>query len=182
MLSRTPTEIQAQSAAGGTRCDSLAEMYNTYFLRIHNYVRYRVGNRHDAEDITSQIFIKLFSKLESYQEKKAPLSAWIFCIARNAVTDYYRSRGRHSYTSLDDIWELADCCDGPDCLVAAAEMRQSLHSALQYLSERERKIIELKFWYEFSNRSIAKFLGISDSNVGVILYRAIQRLRRILDG
>jgi RNA polymerase sigma-70 factor (ECF subfamily) len=177
------TRIGAQTTPvkDDARCDSFVEIYKTYFLRILNYVCYRVNNRHDAEDLTSQIFIKLFSKMEYYQEDKAPLSAWIFCIARNTVTDYYRSHGRQPCASLDDIVELADPCDGPDRLLDAEEMRRSLHGALQILGEREQKIIKLKFWRGFSNRSIAKMLGIGESNVGVILYRAVQRLRRILD-
>lgn len=181
MLSSTPNETQMPSVTSQTRYDSLADMYSTYFLRIYNYVYYRVGNSYDAEDITSQIFIKLFSKLEYYQENKAPLSAWIFSIARNTVTDYYRSRSRQTSIALDDISELANCCDGPDFLVVAAETHLALRTALQFLSERERKIIKLKFCCEYSNKSIAKSLGFSESNVGVILYRAILRLRRILD-
>lgn len=175
-LSKTKTE----PIIDDTQCDPLVEIYNAYFIRILNYVCYRINNRQDAEDLTSQIFIKLFSKLEYYQENKAPLSAWIFCIARNTVTDYYRSHSRQAYTCLDDISEIADTRDGPDRLVDAEEMRKSLQSALKLLSERERKAIELKFWCGFSNRSIAKLLDISDSNVGVILHRAVQRLRHML--
>jgi RNA polymerase sigma-70 factor (ECF subfamily) len=181
MFSNTITKAQKAPAEDGALCDSILEIYNAYSLRILNYVCYRVNNRHDAEDLTSQIFIKLFSKIEYYQENKAPLSAWIFCIARNTVTDYYRVHGRQSSASLDDISELADPRDGPDRLLDAEEMRRSLHSALKLLGEREQKIIKLKFWCGFSNRSIAKLLGLGESNVGVILYRAVQRLRHTLD-
>ena len=181
MVSLAQTEPLAPTALNVDRSNEIAAMYHVYFPRVHNYVCCRIDNFHDADDLTSQIFLKVVSHLESYREDKAPFSAWIFRIARNTVTDYYRGRGRRAHLSLDDIAEPLDFANGPDRMVAAAELRQCLHGALQLLSEREREIIALKFWGELSNRSIAAFLGISESNVGVILYRAMRRLRHILD-
>lgn len=181
MFSLTQTESSAPAALDVGRSNELAAMYHTYFPRVHNYVCCRINNFHDADDLTSQIFLKVVSKLELYREDQAPFSAWIFRIARNTVTDYYRGRGRRAYLSLDDIAEPLDPADGPERMAMAAELRRDLHEALQLLSEREREMIALKFWGKLSNRSIAVFLGISESNVGVILYRAMRRLRHILD-
>lgn len=160
---------------------TFVELYNAYFSRVYNYVHYRVSDFQDADDVTSQIFTKLFTKFRYYQPEKAPVSVWIFSIARNTLTDYYRSRERNPIASLDETAECADIGFSLDDYVASKEMQQNLHKALAALSQREREIIALKFWSGCTNRDIAKMTGISESNTGVILFRAMRRLRRILE-
>lgn len=155
------------------------EVYREYFRRIYNYVFCRVNNYHDADDLCSEIFVKIYANLNHYHAEKAPLPVWIFRIARNTVIDHYR-RGLRSATPLDVIPDLSDSRPGPDDRVAFCEMWQQLREALDSLSIREREIIALKFWSGFSNREVAQFLGISESNTGVILFRAMRRLRLIL--
>lgn len=88
------TQVEKRELIGLVQKDetSLTELYNVYFPRINNYVHYRVADYHDAEDLVSQILEKVFTKSHSYQENKAPFSVWLFRIARNTITDYYRSR------------------------------------------------------------------------------------------
>jgi RNA polymerase sigma-70 factor (ECF subfamily) len=158
-----------------------SDLYNEYFTRVYNYVNYRVSDFHAAEDLTSQIFIKVFIKQQYYQSDKAPISAWIFTIARNTVTDYYRQRQRTAHVSVEEKAELADFGRNLDDTMALKEICSHLRQALTELSQREREIIALKFWSGFSNREIASFTGYSESNTGVILFRAMQRLRRVLE-
>ncbi|WP_366923917.1 sigma-70 family RNA polymerase sigma factor [Metallumcola ferriviriculae] len=160
---------------------AFTKLYNCYFSRIYNYVHYRVSDFHTAEDLTSQIFEKLFSKLKNYQPEKAPFSTWVFSIARNTITDYYRSQTRNRVTSLDTTKELMDVDSSLDDIVAFNETQQHLRKALASLNQRERNIIALKFWSGCSNRDIARLVGISESNTGVILFRAMRRLRIILE-
>jgi RNA polymerase sigma-70 factor (ECF subfamily) len=160
---------------------AFTELYNDYFPRVYNYVHYRVADFHAAEDLTSQIFEKLFSRLKYYQSEKAAFSTWLFSIARNTITDYYRSRMRTNFTSLEITAELIDSEPGPDDMAAVNETQQHLLKALASLNQRERDIIALKFWSGCSNRDIAKFVGISESNTGIILFRAMKRLRKILE-
>ncbi len=158
-----------------------AELYTDYFPRVYNYIRYRVDDSYDADDLTSLTFIKLLDKQEYYRPEKAPFPAWVFSIARNTVMDYYRRRTRNLYTSLEAAENLIDCGPGPDDAAAIHETRMHLHRALSSLSHRQREIIALKFWSGFSNRDIAEIMGISESNTGVILYRAMRQLRQILE-
>lgn len=158
------------------------ELYNNYFPRIYNYVHYRVSDFHAADDLISQIFEKLFSRLNYYQSKKASFSTWLFTIARNTITDYYRSQMRAHLTSLEITAELIDSEPDPGDVVAFNEVQQNLLKALSSLTTRECDVIALKFWSGFSNRDIARLTGISESNTGVILFRAMQRLRIILEG
>jgi RNA polymerase sigma-70 factor (ECF subfamily) len=159
---------------------NFTEFYNEYFPRVYNYVYYRVNNYHDADDLTSLIFAKLFEKQSYYQWDKAPIFAWTFSIARNTVTDYYRRLSRSTYTPLEATFELMDLGQSPDDIAVSNEVRQNLHKALASLSERERNIIAMKFWSGFSNRQIAKFTGLSESNIGVTLFRAMRRLRHTM--
>lgn len=157
------------------------ELYSSYFPRVYNYVHYRVDDFYDADDLTSQIFTKLFSSLKCYRPEKAPFAAWVFRIARNTVTDYYRSRRWNPLVSMEIFEELLDCQPGPDAIVTLDETRQHLYKALAFLTQREREIIALKFWSGCTNRDIAGMLGLSESNIGVIIFRAMRRLRLILE-
>jgi len=160
---------------------AFAELYNYYFSRVYNYVHYRVDDFHAADDLTSQIFEKLFFKLKYYQSEKAVFSVWLFSIARNTITDYYRSKRRNRFTSLEIAAELIDSEPGPGDIVTFNETQRQLRKALTFLPKRERDIIALKFWSGFSNRDIARLAGISESNTGVIVFRAMRRLRIILE-
>ena len=178
----TPTSIR-ERADNSPVIESLDfdQLYNAYFSRVYNYVYYRVNNVYDAEDLTSQIFTKLFVKLKYYQPEKAPLSVWIFTIVRNTLTDYYRARVRNVCISLEETAELIDRGDSPAQAAESAEIRRYLQQALSALNCQEREIIALKFWSGFSNREIALLIGISESNTGVIIFRAMRRLRQILE-
>lgn len=170
-------------ALANENSSSFDDLYSYYFPRIYNYVHYRVDDFHFADDLTSQIFEKLFSRLKYYSPKKAVFSVWIFTIARNTITDYYRSRKRNQnrFLSIESAAELIDSEPGPDDIAALNETQQYLRKALTYLDQREREIIALKFWSGFSNRDIAKIAGISESNTGIIVFRAIRRLRVIME-
>ena len=161
--------------------DAFAELYKNYFPRIYNYVQYRVADFHTAEDLTSQIFEKMVAKFKYYQPEKAVFSVWLFSIARNTITDYYRSQMRSNCTSLEMTLEIATSDLDPSDIAAFNEKKQYLLKALASLSYREREIIALKFWSGCANRDIAKIIDVSESNTGVILFRAMKRLRLILE-
>ncbi len=181
MFSQVQIKDQALIDSMDVQEYNFTEFYNEYFPRIYNYVYYRVNDPHDADDITSLIFFKLFEKRSYYNSDKAPIFAWVFSIARNTVTDYYRQRARCTATSLEIAEDLIDSGLTPDEIVASNEMRRHLHKALASLSDRERDIIALKFWSGITNREIAKIIGLSESNIGVTLYRAMRRLRHIME-
>lgn len=177
-------QIQARERISYNLANTLeydfTEFYNEYFPRIYNYVCYRVSNYNDADDLTSMIFYKLFEKRGLYRPDKAPLFAWVFGIARNAVTDYYRRRGQNTYSPLETAEDLAAPGSGPEDIAEVNETKRQLYRALTSLKDRERDLIALKFWSGLNNREIAKVTGLSESNIGVILFRAMQHLRNIM--
>jgi RNA polymerase sigma-70 factor, ECF subfamily len=156
---------------------AFAALYDYYFSRVYNYVRYRLQDADATDDVTAQVFERALNSIGSYRPEKAPFSAWLFAIARNAVNDYLRAQRRRRWLSLDLLWEWGSSEPQPVEIVAADELQHKLLGAVARLDSRERDLIGLKFAAGLTNRRIAKLTGLSENNVGVILYRAVRRLR-----
>jgi len=112
-----------------------------------------------------------------YRPERAPFAAWLFAIVRNAVNDHLRAKRRRRWLSLEVLRDRASAGPQPEEVAIHGETRAELLAAVARLSDRERDLIALKFAAGLTNRRIAKLTGLSESNVGVILYRAMQRVR-----
>lgn len=156
---------------------AFAAIYDHYFPRVYNYVRYRVGDAETADDLVSEVFERALVNLGSYRPERAPFAAWLFAIARNAVNDHLRARKHRRWLSLDALRDRTGIRPWPEEAIIHDETRAELLAAVARLSERERDLIALKFAAGLTNRRIAELSGLSQSNVGVILYRAVRRLR-----
>jgi RNA polymerase sigma-70 factor (ECF subfamily) len=152
-------------------------IFDTYYQRIYNYIAYRVSCRYMAEDLTSLVFEKTLSKLSGYSRDKAPFEVWLFAIARNVVNDHYRSLKRNRFFSLDAVRELVSGKKAPEELLLEEERNGRLSHALDTLGTKERNIVALKFGADLKNKEIALLTGMSESNVGVILYRSMKKLK-----
>ena len=161
---------------------AFAAIYDHYFPRIYAYVRYRVRDADLAEDITAQIFERVLANLGKFDAEQAPFAVWLFTIARNRVSDHHRTQQRRRWLPLDLVRGRAGADPAPEEIVVRDETREALLAAMTRLRERERDILALKFGAELTNRRIAALTGLSESNVGVILYRTVRRLRADLDG
>ncbi len=159
-----------------------AELYEEYLPKVFRYVRYRINEHQVAEDLTSTVFERALTNFDKYSSDKASFSTWVFSIARNVVIDHYRVRGRRRTISLDDAPEIASGELPPVDRLEQKEERQKLWENLSRLSPEEREIIALKFGSELNNRQIARTLGLSESNVGTKLYRAVRKLRDSFQG
>jgi RNA polymerase sigma-70 factor (ECF subfamily) len=156
---------------------AFAAIYDHYFPRVYNYVRYRVWDVEAADDVTSQVFEKALVNIGSYRPERAPFAAWLFAIARNAVNDHLRAQWRHRWLSLEALRDWPSNDPQPEQVAAHNETQARLLLAVARLSERERDILGLKFGAGLTNRNIGELVGLSEGNVGVILYRAVRRLR-----
>jgi RNA polymerase sigma-70 factor (ECF subfamily) len=155
---------------------AFAAIYDYYFPRLYNYVRYRVGDAEAADDIVAQVFERVLANIGRYCPERAPFAAWLFAITRNAVADHLRAQKRRRWLSLDACRNRASAEPQPDEVVVRDDTRAELLAAVARLSDRERDLIALKFAVGLTNRRIADLTGLSASNVGVILYRAITAL------
>jgi len=159
---------------------AFAAIYDHYFPKVYNYVRYRVRDTDAADEITSLVFERVLMKISSFQPRKAPFGAWLFAIARNAVQDHHRSTSRHPRFPLDLIASHPTANPSPEEAVEKKDASMMLLQAVGQLAPREQDLIALKFASGLENREIACIVGLSESNVGVILYRALRRLRSLL--
>ena len=156
--------------------DVMEKIYLEYREKVFRYVRGKVRNLTDAEDVTSEIFLKVLSSLDSYDEEKSTLSTWIYTITHHTVCNYYREQSKCAL-SID---ENALCSDTDDGVVAEMEneiLKENLAIALETLTEREQDIIVLYYYHEIPLRDIAIKMGITYTNAKFIKHQAISKLK-----
>ncbi len=162
--------------------EAFEELYEYFFPRVYNFIFARLKNYADADDVVSVTFIKMNENLESYDSAKAAFSTWLFRIAGNALIDYTRRGDKNNETEWDE--ELFDPAaperEEPEAVMMTSETNNELLVALKKLNERERRIIELKFWGDMDTREIADVLSMTEGNVRVTLHRALGKLKNIL--
>ena len=158
----------------------MEKIYLAYREKVFRYVRGKVASTADAEDVTSEIFWRVQTALDSYDEEKSTLSTWIYTITHNTVCNYYRERSKRAL-SLD---ENALCSDTDDGVVAEIEneiLKENLAIALETLTEREQDIIVLYYYHEIPLRDIAIKMGITYTNAKFIKHNAIEKLRLAME-
>ena len=153
--------------------------FETFYLenlpRVYNFFRYRFGDNALAEDLTALTFEKAWRKRRRYRRDLAAFSTWLFSIARRVAIDHYRRR--RAEQPLESVFDLA-ADENPEELLQEKADKKRLHILLSRLEERERELVALKYGAGLTNRAIAGLSGLSESNVGVILFRAVKKLRK----
>ena len=141
--------------------------------RLYNYFRYRLGDETVAEDLTSVVLEKAWMKRHHYRRDRAAFSVWLFAIAKNEVVAYLRKR------RISVPITMADKPTGEttEHVLEHSQDLQTLSRLLADLPEREHELISLKFGGDLNNREISTIMGLSESNVGTILSRVLQKLR-----
>jgi len=168
--------VNADKEAVSTR-ETFAEFYEEYLDKVFRYIQYRVNNMQLAEDLTSGVFEKALVNFSKYCSDKASFSTWLFSIARNRIIDYYRVSGKRQTVPIDEATSRSSAGLSPEEELERKEEQERLQLCLAELSQEEREVIRLKFGAELNNRQIAKILGLSETNVGTKLYRAVKKLR-----
>ncbi|RME38157.1 MAG: sigma-70 family RNA polymerase sigma factor [Thermoflexia bacterium] len=150
-------------------------VYDEYLPRVYNYFRYLVGSQAVAEDLTAAVFEKAWRRRDRYRADRGVLSTWLFALAKNVARDHFR-RDHHREVPLEWAGEMADP-EPVEEVVAEGEERARLGTLLARLPPRERELVALKYGAGLTNREIARLTGLSETNVGTILHRVVQRLR-----
>jgi len=146
--------------------------------RLYNYFRYRLGDESVAEDLTSVVLEKAWTKRHRYRKDRAAFSTWLFAIAQNEVISYLRKR---RITLPISMAEEVTSENAEDMAEQAQDFGQ-LSSLLANLPERERELVSLKFGADLNNREISVITSLSESNVGTLLNRILQKLREQMEG
>ncbi len=149
-------------------------LYADQLPRVYNFFRYRVSDGAVAEDLTSVTFEKAWVARRRYRRDLGAFSTWLMTIARNVATDHYRRRRDHA--PLDEARHVASQ-DDPHQAAEQREAFRRLETLLAELPERDRELVSLKYGAGLTNRVIAKHMKLTETNVGTILHRAVQKLR-----
>ena len=145
------------------------QIYLQYHDKVRTYVRGKIQDPHDVEDLVSAVFMKIVQKLDSYDPAKASVSTWVYTITRNTVTDHFRAR--RALVALEDYMvDEAPMELGYDAL-------DSLADALLALKERERDLIVLHYYTGHTLKEVAEMMGMSYINAKVIHKKALESLR-----
>lgn len=147
-------------------------VYVEFKDRVTRYVRGKISNEHDSEDV----FVNVFNGLPDFDEKKASLSTWIYAITRNTVIDYFRAANR-----LCELPEELCTEDDTEQNLINSEMLERLASALERLSEREGDIIVLHYYSGRTLKDIAQAMDISYSYIKLLHSNALKALRKLID-
>ena len=151
------------------------EIFLEYHKKVVGYLYHKTGDPHLAEDLASEIFLKVYAKLDEFDEKKASLSTWIFTITRNRLTDYYRTR-----KVFTEVPETLEDTSSVEDSVLNAEALEELAKALETLDERARRIIILRYYSGRTLKDIAEELGISYAYVKILHAKALSALKNYL--
>ena len=157
------------------------DLYRAHLRDVYSYAYYRIGNHHDAEDLTEQTFLQAwrhFARARREAEGR-PLRPWLIRIAHNLAANYYRDRSRRPQTNLDDVAPVATLHETAQLVEGRQELREVLEGVAALPDDRREALI-MRFALGMDNREIARALGRSEGATKVLLHRAIKQLEGAL--
>jgi RNA polymerase sigma-70 factor (ECF subfamily) len=160
--------------------DALEQLYLLHFDRIYSYLHVSVGNRHDAEDLTTQVFVRMLESIDRFRWRSAPFSAWLFRIAHNLAMDHFRRSRR---------WQPEEEVPEPEPPPESAAEdeafdsigRRSVLELIEKLSHEQKQVLTLKFVFNFSNADAATILDKTEGAIKSLQHRALASLQRQLE-
>jgi len=176
---RESTEHVRELVARGQQGDrdALEELYLIHFDRIYSYLHVSVGNRHDAEDLTTQTFLKMLEKIGSFKWQSAPFSAWLFRIAHNLAMDHFRARRR--WQPEEEVPEQPGEEEPSAELVAMQTIgRESMLKLIDRLSPEQQQVLTLKFVFNLPNAEVAAILDKTEGAIKSLQHRALVSLQK----
>lgn len=174
----TSTLTLTRPASASRRALDFEALYRAARDDVFAYALTLLRDRSAAEDVTALAFERAYRKQRSFDPRRGGERAWVFGIARHAALDELRRRRRHATLAAEPAAAEAA---GVEDHAEAALRREALRSALATLSSRDREVIALKFHAGLENAELATVLGVSRTNAGTLLHRAMTRLREALD-
>jgi RNA polymerase sigma-70 factor (ECF subfamily) len=168
-------ELVARAQAGER--NALEELYLLHFDRVYSYLHLSVGNRHDAEDLTTQTFLKMLEAIGRFRWQAAPFSAWLFRIAHNLAMDHFRATRRWQPEEEVPEPEGAEESSAEDAALESIG-RRSMLELIENLSHEQKQVLTLKFVFNFSNGETATILGKTEGAVKSLQHRALVSLQK----
>src|SRR5712691_3229981 len=160
--------------------EALEELYLLHFDRIYSYLHVSVGNRHDAEDLTTQTFLKMLESITMFRWQAAPFSAWLFRIAHNLAMDHFRASRR--WQPEEEVPEPEpDESTSAEAGAFDSIGRKSMLELIEDLSPEQQQVLTLKFVFNFSNAEAATILGKTEGAIKSLQHRALVSLQKQLE-
>ncbi len=155
------------------------ELYRAHLRDVYSYSYYRVGNHHDAEDLTEQTFLQAYRHFARAQRESdgRPLRPWLIRIAHNLAANYYRDRSRKPQTQLEDAAIVSAPHDTEDLVEGRQELKDVL-TGVAGLPDDRREALIMRFALDMDNREIARALDRSEGATKVLIHRAIKQLEQ----
>ena len=159
--------------------ENFERLYDEYYDKIYVYIARRVNNRHDAQDLTADVFLKAFAN--PYNPQLAQFSAYIYTIASNALKNYYRTAANRAAVSAGEL--DGDLPDGTDILgdLITGEEYEKLKDALAELPERQYEAVYRRYYLDESFKEIGAAMRVSESNARKLHFVAIKKLKKLLN-
>jgi RNA polymerase sigma-70 factor (ECF subfamily) len=180
-LAERSDEMLVRAVQAGD-ADAFGHLYERYFAKIYAYATFKLGNVVEAEDVTSQVFLKALEGLEGYRWRGVPFQAWLFRITRHLLVDNHRRAVRRPAVPLDSIaWEQLPA-DGhvadPEWVLQEQVTRQELAEAMTRLTDAQQQVVALRFVVGLPTAEVARIMGRSDGAVKALQHAALRALQR----
>jgi RNA polymerase sigma-70 factor (ECF subfamily) len=171
------TETETSATAKAQLDADFSELYRAHLRDVYSYAYYRVGNHHDAEDLTEQTFLQAYRHFERAVRESdgRPLRPWLIRIAHNLAANLYRDRSRKPQTPIEDTTMLVSTHTTEDLVEGRDELERILEAVTELPDDRREALI-MRFALDMDNREIARALGRSDGATKVLIHRAIKQL------
>jgi RNA polymerase sigma-70 factor (ECF subfamily) len=165
-----------------TDAEAFGLLYERHVRRIYNYIYYRTGNPHDAEDLTARVFQRALRHVAAFEDKGVPFSAWLYRIAHNLVANWHRDRSRRPVVPLEDHVAAVGQSVHPEAEAVAAEERDALLAVVRRMPEERQQLLILKFVERLSNAEIGQIMGRTEGAIKSLYHRTLNSLREELGG
>jgi RNA polymerase sigma-70 factor, ECF subfamily len=174
---REINENEAVEKASQGDTEAFSFLYERYVTRIYNYIYYRTGNPHEAEDLTSRVFHRALHHISNYDNRGIPFSAWLYRIAHNLVANWHRDNSRRKEVPLEDFTQLPYRAAAPEASVVSSQELEDLLKCIRRLPADRQQLLILKFVEGMSNAEVAVIMMRSEGAIKSLYHRTLMALR-----
>lgn len=172
-----PQDDSELVARAKTDSSAFGTLYERYVARIYNYIYYRTGDYHEAEDLTARTFQRAMAHIGRYRDRGVPFSAWLYRIAHNLVANWHRDQGRRQMVGLEEASLVSVSRERPEWAAESNEERARLLAAIRRLPAERQQLLILKFVERLSNEDIARIMGRTEGAIKSLYHRTLLSLR-----
>ncbi|GAB4282298.1 MAG: sigma-70 family RNA polymerase sigma factor [Candidatus Promineifilaceae bacterium] len=156
--------------------DALTEIHERYYVSIYRYIAFRVNDRQTAEDLTSDVFVRLLTAIRDHSAPRKTLRGWLYGVASNVVKEHYRQKNRRQQTQLHEGIPSFDA--DPDDHLESVFQSEQIQMLIKELTEEQQQVLALRFGFEMPIKEVADTMGKSEGSVKMLQARAIASLSR----